>query len=110
MPLYIAKFGEELADVILEAPDGDGAIEALRRHDVDGTPKRLIELPSGLFCAEIRWVDEHALAEALGEEHDDDAAGGDDPALLPFDGLAKFLDVEDEASEVIDAVAPNGGA
>lgn len=96
--IWLAKFkkpadDDAIADVLVAADDGDGALEALRRNGIDDEVARLVEVPANVFCAEVRWKDEDE-----DEEEDDDAG----VVLEVSEALADFLELDANASSVID--------
>lgn len=103
--MFLAKFAEA-NDIVVSGADGDAALRALQAHGVVDTPARLVELPDGLFCAEVRWSDPD------GEQDDENPAnvaeGG--LALEPFDACADWLEIEANATNVLETRAMIEGA
>lgn len=114
--IFLAKFktpeGEDaaIADVFIDAADGDEALEALRRHDIDDDVVRLVEIPPGVFCAEVRWADEDA-GDVEAEEDEQNPANFSEAGVVleVSEALANFLELDANASSVID-VAGGGSA
>ena len=65
--LYLARFRNELAPIIVDAPTADDAI-ALVTAEVEEAPAALHEVPPGCLMLEVKFAD------PIGEEDDDNPA------------------------------------
>lgn len=91
MPLYVAKYNGELCDLIVDAADADAALEILKAHGVEDEPKGFVELPAGLFLAEVRIEGDE------GPKEENPALATDvGMALVPFDAAADFIEAAGE--------------
>lgn len=105
--LYLAKF-KEVGDVLIEAASPDDALRSLEAHDVADEPIRLVEVPAGVFCAEVQWADPsevEAGESPAGLTAADVADAG--VVLEPFEAFADWLDIEQKSSSVLDVVTPD---
>lgn len=106
--IYLAKFKkpdtdeeDEIRDVFIDADTGDEALEMLKRHGIDDEVARLVEVPRGVFCCDVRFIDEDEEA-ALYPDEDEESAG---VILEVADTLGEFLELDAKASNVIDVAA-----
>lgn len=101
--LYLAKFKDSNA-VFTYGNDDEQALLALREAGITDTPRQLVEVPPGLFVAEVQWADDDA------PEHDEDSPPNPANAALngvafePFDALIAFLEMDEKATTALDAV------
>lgn len=111
--IYLAKFqkpadgDDAIADVFVDAETGDEALDVLKRNGIDDPVARLVVLPRNVFCCEVRWADDDA-GDVEGEEDEQNPANYTDAGVVleVGDALADFLELDANASNVIDVAQP----
>lgn len=87
MALWIAQFGEDVAEVLVDAATPEEATERLAAFSEDA-PTGLVPVPAGVLLAELLWAEPEP-----DEEHPANAANFVDEsvALVPGEEFGEWL-------------------